>query len=98
MSATEAMERLMQSCATAEKLRTKTNEELADLLREHVWADCELTSARSGLVGEVMDRLRGLKTCAVCHGWGYVEHARCVACDGTGDVSPVPLRVRGEGE
>lgn len=79
-----AVERLMQSVATAEKLRTLPNDELAALLMEHVWAELEMTSPQADLVSEVMDRLRGLKTCAVCHGWGYVAHDRCHACNGTG--------------
>lgn len=83
-----AFERLMQSVATAEKLRTLPNDELAALLMEHVYADLEMTSPQADLVSEVMDRLRGLKTCAVCHGWGYVAHARCAGCDGTGDAAP----------
>ena len=84
----DAMESLLQSVATAEKLKTKSNDELADIIEEHVWADFEMCSAQSVLLGEVMDRLRNLKTCASCHGWGYVEHARCVPCSGTGDVAP----------
>jgi hypothetical protein len=84
----EAMERLIQSVVTGEKLRTATNAELADLMREHVWAGLMMCSAVADLVGEVVDRLRGLKTCDSCHGWGHVAHVQCATCDGTGDVDP----------
>lgn len=86
MDATGAVARLFQSIATGEELRKKSNAELADLVRAHIWADLELTSPQADLLGEVMDRLRGLKTCAECKGRGYIQHERCGACDGTGDV------------
>ena len=54
----EALKRLFQSIKTEDALRQKTNDELADLVRDHIWAHVPLISPQADLLGEVMDRLR----------------------------------------
>ena len=91
----DAMGRLIKSFETAEELRRWTHAEIADLLSEH-WMEIDGLSAASDLVAEVLDRLRGLKTCADCAGYGYLDHVRCATCEGTGDV-PRPAPPAGDG-
>lgn len=93
---TAALGRLVKSFETMEELRRWSNAEIADLLSEH-WQEIDGLSAASDLVAEVLDRLRALKTCPACHGYGYLDHVRCAHCEGTGDVErpqPAPLASR----
>ena len=55
----ELMEDIEQSCKTIAELETKTNEELAQLLVEHVWSYLDVFTATSDLISTVIDRLRG---------------------------------------
>jgi len=48
---------LSQSLKTEKALRAQTNSEIANLLKEHIWAELNVFSARSVLLEEVIRRL-----------------------------------------
>lgn len=54
------MEMLMCMFDTMLELEQKSNQELADLLIEHVWAELPVTSPVSMLLSEITERLRKL--------------------------------------
>lgn len=48
---------LLRSAEVAHELTLKTNEEIASMLMDHVWAHLPITSAQSDLVDEAIMRL-----------------------------------------
>lgn len=54
----EQAERLLAWLQTTQRLAAKTDDELADLLVDHVWANLPLGSPQSDLVAEVIHRLK----------------------------------------
>lgn len=50
---------LIESAERTERLRAMSNEKLAELLQKYVWADMEIFSPDSDLIGVLIDRLRG---------------------------------------
>ena len=61
MNEQELTERIAASVNNSKRLETMTNQELADLLMNTVWAGMELFTPKSDLVSAVIDRLRGEK-------------------------------------
>ncbi len=59
MKEREIVERMLASFESQEKLEAMTNAELADVLMNKVWANMELFTPESDLIGAVIDRLRG---------------------------------------
>lgn len=55
----ETLKDIEQSCKTIAELEKKTNEELAQLLIDHVWKYLGVFTATSDLISTVIDRLRG---------------------------------------
>lgn len=53
------VENLVESAKRTERFRAMTNEELADLLQNKVWAEVNIFSHDSDLLGVIIDRLRG---------------------------------------
>lgn len=49
---------LFQSVATAKELRKKTDMEIADLLRDHIWPEFPAFGPQADLVEEAIERLR----------------------------------------
>jgi len=72
-------ERIVKSAIIDGELAKKTNDEIADLLLEHVWADVETFTAKAGLLEIAIERLRaggfaaGWKA-ALEQGAGLVDH------------------------
>ena len=54
---TSSIKWLLDSVKIMDGLSTKTNPEIADLLREHVWAQVPWRSPVSELLEEAIDRL-----------------------------------------
>ena len=55
----DTLKDIEQSCKTIEALESKTDEELAKLLIDHVWKYLSVFSAASDLISACVDRLRG---------------------------------------
>lgn len=51
--------KLVRMMDTMLEMSGKSNEQLADLLIEHIWAEFPITSPVSALLSEVASRLRG---------------------------------------
>ena len=51
-------EMIFGQAEVADKLRTMSNQELANLLLNYVWSDMDVTRPQTTLVGVVLDRLR----------------------------------------
>jgi len=58
--ATELYDAIVSAMRCQQKLREKSNAELADLLINHVWSEEELFTAKSELIDEIANRLRTL--------------------------------------
>jgi len=57
----ECAEAIIRSIKTSDKLKSLSNDELADILTETLWAKCPLMSPQSDLLNEVIDRLKRIK-------------------------------------
>lgn len=49
---------IKQSCITIERLGELSNQEIANLLIEHIWADFDIFSPESDLLEEAIERLK----------------------------------------
>lgn len=57
----EAAKRMFDCARAAVELEKKTDEEIAKLLEDHVWADISMLDPKSDLVSEAIERLRRAK-------------------------------------